>query len=86
MLTGFFALLAPGGHVAIADLDAEDASFHAGLEGFDGHDGFDRHQLTRDLQEAGFQDVRVSDCTTIAKDGRDFPVFQAVARRPDSAA
>lgn len=81
VLAGFHHLLTPGGHVAIADLDSEDGRFHAHLHDFDGHDGFDRHQLARALQAAGFTDVTVSDCTTIVKDGQTFPVFLALARR-----
>lgn len=81
VLSGFHALLEVGGHVAIADLDAEDGSFHSGLDGFDGHDGFERRVLSRQLEEAGFADVRFTDCTTIVKDGQEFSVFLAVARR-----
>lgn len=81
VLAGFHALTAPGGHVAIADLDSEDGSFHAHLHDFDGHDGFDRHGLSRDLEAAGFVEVWVSDCAEVDKDGTVFPVFLAVARR-----
>jgi predicted TPR repeat methyltransferase len=80
VLSGFRGLLAPGGHVAIADLDTEDGSFHAHLHDFDGHPGFDRRQLARWLEEAGFEDVEVRDFTTIDKDGTPFPVFLATAR------
>lgn len=82
VLTGFRGVLEPGGHVAIADLDTEDGSFHAHLHDFDGHPGFDRHQLARWLSEAGFEDVSVRDCLSIDKDGTPFPVFLATARRP----
>ena len=81
VLAGFHRLLAPGGHVAIADLDTEDGSFHAHLHDFDGHDGFDRHGLAEALRAAGFTGVFVQDCSTVVKDGQDFPVFLAVARR-----
>lgn len=81
VLTGFRSLVAPGGHLAIADLDTEDGSFHAHLHDFDGHDGFDRHGLARDLEAAGFSEVRVGDCSTVVKHGETFPVFLALARR-----
>jgi ubiquinone/menaquinone biosynthesis C-methylase UbiE len=81
VLSGFRDLLEPGGHVAIADLDTEDGSFHAHLHDFDGHPGFDRHQLTQWLAQCGFEDVSVGDFTTIDKDGTSFPVFLATARR-----
>ncbi|HEY4616315.1 MAG TPA: class I SAM-dependent methyltransferase [Citricoccus sp.] len=79
VLAGFRACLAPGGHVAIADLDTEDGSFHAHLHDFDGHPGFDRHQLARWLTDAGFTGVSVRDFSTIDKDGTPFPVFLATA-------
>ncbi|MDI3329792.1 MAG: class I SAM-dependent methyltransferase [Micrococcus sp.] len=81
VLSGFRSLVEPGGHVAIADLDTEDGSFHAHLHDFDGHPGFDRRQLARWLEEAGFDDVSVADFTTIEKDRTPFPVFLATARR-----
>jgi predicted TPR repeat methyltransferase len=80
VLSGLRGLLEPNGHVAIADLDTEDGSFHAHLHDFDGHPGFDRGQLARWLEEAGFEDVEVRDFTTIDKDGTPFPVFLATAR------
>lgn len=82
VLAGFHTLLASGGHVAIADLDTEDGTFHAHLHDFNGHPGFDRHQLTRWLHAAGFEDVAVRDCFEIDKDGTPFPVFLATALRP----
>lgn len=79
VLAGFAALLRPGGCLCLADLDQEDGSFHS--SDFDGHHGFDRGELATSLQTAGFADVAVSDCTTIEKDGRSYPVFLATARR-----
>ena len=73
-------LLTPGGHLAIADLDQEDGSFHQ--HDFDGHHGFDRAGLAADLEAVGLVDVRVQDCTRIEKDGRGYQVFLATARRP----
>jgi ubiquinone/menaquinone biosynthesis C-methylase UbiE len=81
VLAGLHRLLVPGGHLAVADLDSEDGRFHAHLHDFDGHDGFDRHQLARALGTAGFTDVTVDDCTTVVKHGEVFPVFLAVGRR-----
>lgn len=80
VLVGFRQLVAPGGHVAIADLDTEDGSFHAHLHDFDGHAGFDRHALIRSLEEVGFRDASASDCSTIDKEGQAFPVFLVVAK------
>ncbi|QFG69948.1 class I SAM-dependent DNA methyltransferase [Ornithinimicrobium pratense] len=81
VLAGLHRLLVPGGHLAVADLDSDDGRFHAHLHDFDGHDGFDRHGLARQLRAAGFTDVTVDDCTTLVKHGEVFAVFLAVARR-----
>lgn len=79
----FRALLHPGGHLCIADLDREDGSFH-GIE-VDVHHGFDREDLARRAAEAGFSDIRFQTVFTIAKehaDGpREYPVFLMTARR-----
>jgi hypothetical protein len=69
--------------VAIADLDAEDGSFHGA--GFDGHNGFDRAELQRKLEASGFERVRFSTphaFTKLTASGpRSFPIFLAVAWR-----
>lgn len=79
VLRQFHAALAPGGHLCIADLDAEDGSFHG--EGFDGHRGFDRGDLAAQLERAGFADVRFATPWRIAKGGRHYELFLAVGRR-----
>lgn len=84
VLSGFAALLRPGGHVCIADLDREDGSFHQ--PDFDGHHGFDRSQLAEDLRRAGFVDVTISDCGTLEKEGRHYSYFLAAAQKPGTAA
>lgn len=82
----FHDLLAPGGHLCIADLDQEDGSFH-GIE-VDVHHGFDRADLHRRAEQAGFADVRFETVFSIAKEReagtRDYPVFLMCARRADA--
>jgi len=78
VLTGFAQLLAPGGHVCIADLEKEDGSFHGA--DFAGHQGFERAALTDSLTRAGFTQVAFADCTTMIRDGVAYPVFLATAR------
>ena len=78
VLSGFAALLAPGGRLCVADLDREDGTFHD----FDGHEGFDRAELAERLTAAGFADVAVEDCTELTKDGVTYSVFLAVSSRP----
>jgi SAM-dependent methyltransferase len=80
-LAAIAALLRSGGWLALADLDAEDGSFHdADAEGIH-HRGFDRQALTRLAREAGFIDVRVVTSMTIERDDGKFPVFLLVGRR-----
>ena len=77
-----FAALAPGGHLALADLDAEDGSFHGPDAPGVHHLGFDRAALARQLAAAGFADVRFADAARSEKNGRAYSVFLAAARKP----
>lgn len=81
-LANIAAVLAPGGRVAIVDLDAEDGSFH-GHGADDVHRGFERADLARRLVAAGLDEVTVADCSTVHKDGGRYSLFLATARRPD---
>ncbi|MGD9611590.1 MAG: class I SAM-dependent methyltransferase [Kiritimatiellia bacterium] len=78
----FFALLAPGGCLAVADLDAEDGSFHGANAAGVHHLGFAREALGRQLAAAGFAAVRFADAARSDKNGRAYPVFLATARKP----
>jgi 2-polyprenyl-3-methyl-5-hydroxy-6-metoxy-1,4-benzoquinol methylase len=79
LLRKLYTLLRPGGHLCVADLDAEDGSFHG--PGVDVHHGFDRDALGAALCAAGFNDVRFDTCLQIAKGPRSYGVFLAVASR-----
>jgi len=79
LLRAFHALLGPGGVLAVADLDAEDGSFHG--PGADVHTGFDRADLAARIARAGFGPAALSTVFEVEKDGRRYPVFLAVARR-----
>jgi ubiquinone/menaquinone biosynthesis C-methylase UbiE len=77
------AMLNPSGYLCIADLDAEDGSFH-GPE-FPGHKGFDRTELGRKARAAGFGQVDFSTVFHMTK-GKppgqtEFPIFLMVASR-----
>ena len=75
------AVLAPGGRLCIADLDAEDGSFHGA--GVDLHHGFEREDLARRARAAGFESVAFDTVFEVHKpvDGnpRRYPVFLMTA-------
>lgn len=86
LLGVLFDHLAPGGRVALADLDTEDGSFHGDAEGV-AHHGFDRATFATWLRGAGFAEPQFSTAYTVpreADDGsmREYPIFLAVAQRP----
>lgn len=79
--------LAPAGCVAVADLEAEDGTFHGDAEGIM-HHGFDPHAVVRWLQDAGLESAatrRIHVIHKIGDGGREhaYPVFLATATRPD---
>ncbi len=83
VIAGFHRLLQKGGRVAIADLDAEDGSFHRHDSG-EKHHGFDRQDLRRRLRRIGFDNIAIETVHTITKtmaDGqpKSFNVFLATA-------
>lgn len=79
-LNSFSRMLVPGGHLCIADLEAEDGSFHG--EGFVGHHGFERVALEKSLGYAGLRPVSYDICFRITREsGRTYPVFLSVSRK-----
>jgi 2-polyprenyl-3-methyl-5-hydroxy-6-metoxy-1,4-benzoquinol methylase len=82
VLRGARDVLAPGGHIAFADLDEEDGTFHdADAEGIH-HKGFSRAALGALVASAGFEEITFRDATEIERDGRWYPLFLLTARRP----
>lgn len=78
----FFQQLAPGGWIALSDLDAEDGSFHPpGTEGVY-HLGFEREALGAVIEEAGFESVEFVTATEVDREQRRYPIFLVTARRP----
>lgn len=73
-----------GGTLAIADLAAEDGSFHDPDQDYE-HDGFDPEQVTDWMREAGLEPRAPSTVFTIAKtvDGQDrtYPVWLLLGTR-----
>ncbi len=81
ILRRFNDVLARPGVLCVADLDAEDGSFHG--EGFEGHRGFDRVELAAKVRAAGFVEARFTTAYEMRKDAggrvRTFPIFLMVA-------
>lgn len=89
LLRTFHDMLRPGGYIALADLDAEDGSFHGGDVPGVRHHGFDRARFGRWLEGAGFEAphaVTAHRLTKETEDGseREFTVFLITARRPET--
>ncbi len=85
VLRKFYDLIEPGGFIAIADLDAEDGSFHGDHTEVH-HHGFDRKEMARLVGQAGFVDVKSSTAHTMTKEiengeSRDFPIFLVIGRK-----
>jgi 2-polyprenyl-3-methyl-5-hydroxy-6-metoxy-1,4-benzoquinol methylase len=75
-----------GGWLAVADLQAEDGSFHEDPTGVQ-HGGFEADFLRSEFSKAGLEEVRVTTAATIDKPGksaghRQFPVLLCVGRKP----
>lgn len=74
-------MLAPGGKLAVVDLEEEDGTFHPdnvkmGVK----HFGFSRQTLAAWAQDAGFGAPEVSTIHAMEKNGRAYPLFLAVLR------
>lgn len=84
ILRDLHALLSPAGHLCIADLDSEDGSFHS--YEFHGHKGFDRTDLARRAEAAGFRNIRFSTVFTVRKGQpeREYPVFLMIAEKNET--
>jgi len=81
LFKSFSKHLISGGKVAIADLDAEDGSFHpADVEGVY-HDGFDRGNLQSIMEKSGFQDIKFVTAHTVNKEAKSYPVFLVIASK-----
>ena len=70
----------PNGFIAIADLEAEDGTFHSDNTGVF-HVGFKEDALCKIVTNAGFKDVKIENINTINKPHRDFGVFLLTAKK-----
>ena len=81
LLQAFADHLAPGGRVALADLDSEDGSFHPpDTEGVY-HLGFDRDVLRKQLEACGFSEIEFTTAVEVDRDEKRYPVFLVTATR-----
>ncbi len=72
-------LLYPGGRIALADLEAENGSFHEDPTGVF-HHGFSTEELTGMLEMAGFSSIAITTATHVVKGEHTFPVLLATAQ------
>lgn len=81
LLKAFHTHLKSDGFIAIADLDAEDGTFHS--HGNDGvyHLGFERESLRKIIEDAGFANIRFHHVYSVEKEGRDYPIFLVTAHK-----
>jgi 2-polyprenyl-3-methyl-5-hydroxy-6-metoxy-1,4-benzoquinol methylase len=81
LVRSFAEHLKPGGRVALADLDAEDGTFHpADVQGVY-HQGFDRGEFQSILESNGFKDVKFVTAHTVDKEGKTYPIFLVTAAK-----
>lgn len=85
LVSVFLRALNPGGWLALADLEAENGSFHDDPSGVF-HHGFERSFMQELLAAHGCSDVRIITAATVRKaaphgEERLYPVFLAVGRK-----
>jgi len=80
LLKKLYNMVNENGFIALADLDAEDGSFHDDNTGVF-HFGFDRAKLANYAYEAGFSDVTFSLASKIKKPHAEFTVFLMTAKK-----
>ena len=78
ILVKFNKMLKQSAFLCIADLDLEDGSFHG--KDFNGHKGFDRNEMKRLFESAGFRNIKIDTCYEIKKTSEQgqekfYPVF-----------
>lgn len=81
----FHSALKTGGFLCIADLVQEDGSFHVDHPDFDGHNGFDKNELSTVLAKNGFTVEYYKICFEIEKMQDDktkkYPLFLLICKK-----
>lgn len=85
MLNQFHQILLPSGSLCIADLDTDDGEFHDNNDGVF-HFGFDRENLRRIFEEAGFRNIKCGTAAAVTKPVqggkmREFTVFLMTGKK-----
>ena len=70
LLRTLHALLQPGGHIAMADLEREDGTFHSDHTGV-AHLGLEKKELLSLATAAGFSELTVATVHVVHKEGND---------------
>ena len=85
----FNSILEPNGFLCIADLVAEDGSFHIHHDDFDGHNGFNKDELSGIMLKIGFKLAYYKECFVIEKivDGKikKYPLFLMICKKNNVA-
>lgn len=81
LMKAFYTHLKSDGFIAIADLDAEDGTFHA--HGNDGvyHLGFERESLRQTIEDAGFANIRFHHAYSVEREEKAYPIFLVTAQK-----
>lgn len=84
VIDSFSNMLNLAGYICIADLDEEDGSFHG--DGFNGHNGFNRNELTEKLMKYSFNEISWKICyenTRKFENGteRKYPMFLLIGQK-----
>ncbi len=75
------ALLAPGGFVAVADLDADSEGFHSDKAGVL-HEGFSAQQMKEMFSTAGLEDIHTVEVGQMERESQLFRVLLTMGRKP----
>ncbi len=81
----FNRLIAEGGYLCIGDIVKEDGSFHKHVADFDGHNGFDKAELSSLFEQNGFKEVFYDEVYVMEKEVDDqlkkFPLFLMIGQK-----
>ncbi len=85
LLKNFNSMLNDNGYICIGDLVSEDGSFHSHDLSFDGHNGFDKEELTTLLAHNGFVVEHYKVFYEIEKEHesqiKKYPLFLIIAKK-----